>query len=69
LTEPYPGRWTHHVNVSSANEIDEELISWLAAAQNFAQQAAVRRRRVIPAAESQTAASESEVSLPKQKKR
>lgn len=24
-TEPYPGRWTHHVMVGSVDEIDEEL--------------------------------------------
>ena len=23
-TQPYPGRWTHHVMVGSAEEIDEE---------------------------------------------
>ena len=28
-TEPYPGRWTHHVMVGTPDEIDEELLSWI----------------------------------------
>ena len=28
-TEPYPGRWTHHVMAGSPEEIDEELMSWI----------------------------------------
>ena len=28
-TEPYPGRWTHHVMVGSAADIDDELLGWL----------------------------------------
>ena len=28
-TEPYPGRWTHHVMVGSVDEIDEELLGWI----------------------------------------
>ena len=28
-TEPYPGRWTHHVMVGTPNEIDEELLGWI----------------------------------------
>lgn len=28
-TEPYPNRWTHHVVVSTVQEIDEELMGWL----------------------------------------
>lgn len=35
-TEPYPQRWTHHMPVGEASELDEELINWLAAAQAFA---------------------------------
>jgi len=27
--EPYPGRWTHHVLVTEADQIDEELMGWL----------------------------------------
>ena len=35
-TEPYPNRWTHHVLVSSLDEIDEELMGWLKEAAVFA---------------------------------
>ena len=35
-TEPYPGRWTHHVMVGSVDEIDEELLSWIQEAAEFA---------------------------------
>ena len=35
-TEPYPGRWTHHIVVSSPEELDEELLSWMKTAYNFA---------------------------------
>lgn len=35
-TEPYPGRWTHHVMVGNAEEIDEELIGWIREAADFA---------------------------------
>ena len=28
-TEPYPGRWTHHVMVGSVDEIDKELMGWI----------------------------------------
>ena len=34
-TEPYPGRWTHHVQVGSAEEIDEELLGWIQEAAEF----------------------------------
>ena len=34
--EAAPGRWTHHVPISTESEIDDELIGWLAAAQAFA---------------------------------
>ena len=34
-TEPYPGRWTHHVMVGSIEEIDEELMGWLGEAAKF----------------------------------
>ena len=27
--EPYPGRWTHHVMIGSAEEIDAELMGWI----------------------------------------
>ena len=34
-TEPYPGRWTHHVMVGSTEEIDEELMDWIREAAAF----------------------------------
>lgn len=27
--EPYPGRWTHHVWVRTAEEVDGELLGWI----------------------------------------
>lgn len=35
-TEPYPGRWTHHIVVSKPEELDEELFSWIREAYDFA---------------------------------
>ena len=35
-TEPYPGRWTHHFVVSTTEEMDEELLSWIKNAYTFA---------------------------------
>ena len=35
-TEPYPGRWTHHFVVSTSEELDEELLSWIKTAYTFA---------------------------------
>ena len=35
--EPYPGRWTHHVLVTEADQIDEELMGWLREAWDFAE--------------------------------
>ena len=35
-TEPYPHRWTHHVMIGTEEEIDEELISWIREAAEFA---------------------------------
>ena len=34
-TEPYPGRWTHHVTVGTTAEIDEELLAWIKEAADF----------------------------------
>lgn len=34
-TQPYPGRWTHHVMVGSSDEIDEELLDWIKEAADF----------------------------------
>ena len=41
-TEPYPGRWTHHIVVSKPEELDRELLSWISAAYDFAE---AKRRR------------------------
>lgn len=34
-TEAYPGRWTHHVPVTSAGDLDAELLTWLDEAYAF----------------------------------
>lgn len=34
-SEPYPGRWTHHVTVGSAEDIDDELMGWIELAGAF----------------------------------
>lgn len=34
-TEPYPNRWTHHLLVSDAAEIDDELMGWIKEASDF----------------------------------
>ena len=34
-SEPYPARWTHHLMISSAGEIDGELLGWVAEAPAF----------------------------------
>ena len=34
-TEPYPNRWTHHLLLSEASEIDEELMAWIREAAEF----------------------------------
>ena len=33
--EAYPGRWTHHVMIGSAHELDDELLDWLRQAAAF----------------------------------
>ena len=40
-TEAAPGRWTHHVPVTAPEEIDAELLGWIAAARDFSK----RKRR------------------------
>ena len=35
-SEPYPNRWTHHVIVASPDEVDGELMGWLAEAHDVA---------------------------------
>ncbi len=34
-SEPYPNRWTHHMLISSVEEIDDELMGWLKEAAEF----------------------------------
>ncbi len=34
-SEPYPNRWTHHILISSVEEIDDELMGWLKEAAAF----------------------------------
>ena len=36
-TEPYPGRWTHHVLVWEEGQIDEELMEWLRRSFDFSE--------------------------------
>ncbi len=36
-TEPYPNRWTHHVMIGTKEEIDDELLSWIIEAAEFAE--------------------------------
>lgn len=33
--EPYPGRWTNHMVLSSPEDVDEELWQWMAEARRF----------------------------------
>ena len=35
-SEPYPGRWTHHLVIGSVDEIDGELMAWVREAYDFA---------------------------------
>lgn len=35
-SEPYPGRWTHHLVIGSEKEIDGELMAWVREAYDFA---------------------------------
>ena len=37
-TEPYPGRWTHHVVVTSQSDMDAQLLAWVREAYAFARQ-------------------------------
>ena len=34
-TQPYPGRWTHHILISAPEEIDGELLAWIKEAAFF----------------------------------
>ena len=35
-TEPYPGRWTHHIVAASEGDVDDELLGWVQQAYDFA---------------------------------
>lgn len=35
-TQPYPGRWTHHIVLGREEDVDGELLSWLKEAAAFA---------------------------------
>lgn len=35
-TEPYPGRWMHHIAVCKPEDLDKELFSWIREAYEFA---------------------------------
>ena len=37
LSEPYPGRWTAHIVIGSAADVDAELLGWVETAYAFAQ--------------------------------
>ena len=37
-TEPYPGRWTHHLVIASEKELDGEFFSWVDLAYQFAKE-------------------------------
>lgn len=37
-TESYPGRWTHHILLSTPDDLDPELMGWVAEAYAFAQE-------------------------------
>lgn len=37
-TEPYPGRWTHHILLSTPDDLNPELMGWVAEAYAFAQE-------------------------------
>ena len=46
--EPYPGRWTHHLLLSSPQDLDEELLGWVRAAAAFAQTKGTPPKEVTP---------------------
>lgn len=35
-SEPYPGRWTHHVMLGTPEEVDDTVVGWLQEAADFA---------------------------------
>lgn len=36
-TEPYPGRWTHHVLLKRPEDVDAQVMAWLAEAYDFSE--------------------------------
>ena len=44
--EPYPGRWTHHILLTSETEIDPELLGWIDDAHAFALERALKRGKL-----------------------
>ena len=36
-SEPYPNRWMHHLLISDAGEIDDELMTWIKSAADFSE--------------------------------
>ena len=36
VSEPYPGRWTTHFIISSPDDIDSQLLSWISQAHDYA---------------------------------
>lgn len=42
IVEPYPGRFTHHLELYSADDIDAEVVGWLQSAWIAAAQAPTR---------------------------
>lgn len=37
-SEPYPGRWTHHIVIGDPEELDGELMGWIREAAEFSAQ-------------------------------
>ena len=33
--QPYPNRWTHHILIANAEQIDDELLGWVVQAADF----------------------------------
>lgn len=38
VSEPYPGRWTHHIVIGDPEELDSELMGWIREAAEFSAQ-------------------------------
>ena len=44
--EAYPGRWTHHILITSESEIDSELLGWIDDAHAYALERALKRGKL-----------------------